>query len=115
VILFGLLGSIMLALLGLLTSIWSEKFDHNAAVTNFVVAPLTLLSGTFYSIDRLSPSFAALSRVNPFHYAIDGFRFGFIGQADVSYVTGALVLSVLNLLMGVAAYLLLRSGWKLKN
>jgi ABC-2 type transport system permease protein len=115
IIAFGLLGAIMLALMGLLTSIWSEKFDHNAAVTNFVVAPLTLLSGTFYSIDRLSPNFAAISRANPFHYAIDGFRYGFIGQADVSYVTGAAVLTVLNLVMGIAAYLLLRSGWKLKN
>ncbi|PND69255.1 ABC transporter permease, partial [Escherichia coli] len=62
---FGLLGSVFLALIGVLTSIWAEKFDHAAAVTNFVVAPLTLLSGTFYSVDRLSPVFQAISHANP--------------------------------------------------
>jgi ABC-2 type transport system permease protein len=115
IIVFGVLGATMLALMGLLTSIWSEKFDHNAAVTNFLIAPLTLLSGTFYSIDRLSPSFAALSKANPFHHAIDGFRYGFIGKADIDLTTGVSVLVLLNLVMGVVAYLLLKSGWKLKN
>ena len=79
---FGLLGSVFLALLGVLTSIWAEKFDHAAAVTNFVVAPLTLLSGTFYSVDRLAPAFRAISHANPFFYIISGFRYGFLGIAD---------------------------------
>ena len=74
------MGSLMLALLGLLTSIWAEKFDHAAAVTNFVVAPLSLLSGTFYVIEHLSPAFQAVSRANPFFYVISGFRFGFLGR-----------------------------------
>ncbi len=65
----------MLASLGVLTSIWAEKFDHNAAVTNFVIAPLSLLSGTFYSIDRLAPTFQAISHANPFFYVISGFRY----------------------------------------
>ncbi|MEP2495529.1 MAG: ABC transporter permease, partial [Parasphingorhabdus sp.] len=79
---FGIMGSAMLALLGVLTSIWAEKFDHAAAVSNFVVAPLALLSGTFYSIDRLSPAFQTVSHANPFFYAISGFRYGFLGEAD---------------------------------
>ncbi len=113
--LFGLLGSSMLALMGVLTSIWAEKFDHAAAITNFVVAPLALLSGTFYSVDKLAPAFAGISHANPFHYAISGFRYGFIGESDIPLGFGAALLVVLNLVLGAAAYLLLRSGWKLKN
>jgi ABC-2 type transport system permease protein len=112
---FGLLGAMMLALMGVLTSIWAEKFDHAAAVSNFVVAPLSLLSGTFYSVDRLSPTFAAISHANPFHYAISGFRYGFIGQADIPLWLGSIVLVAMNLALGGGAYLLLKSGWKLKN
>jgi ABC-2 type transport system permease protein len=111
---FGLLGSAMLGFLGLLTSIWAEKFDHAAAVSNFVVAPLALLSGTFYSVDRLSPMFNAISHANPFFYAISGFRYGFIGAADSPVILGALVLLGVNIALGVACYALLRSGWKLK-
>lgn len=111
---FGLLGSAMLALLGVITSIWAEKFDHAAAVTNFVVAPLSLLSGTFYSVDRLSPTFATISHLNPFHYAISGFRYGFIGVADIPLGLGAAVLVVINVVLAITCYLLLRSGWKLK-
>lgn len=112
---FGLLGSTLLALLGVLTSIWAEKFDHAAAVSNFVVAPLSLLSGTFYSVDRLSPTFAAISHANPFFYAISGFRYGFVGVADSPVMIGSLVLLGINIMLGVTCYLLLRSGWKLKN
>jgi ABC-2 type transport system permease protein len=112
---FGLLGSVMLALLGVLTSIWAEKFDHAAAVSNFVVAPLSLLSGTFYAVDRLSPTFSAISHANPFFYAISGFRYGFIGVADSPVMIGSLVLLGVNTLLGATCYLLLRSGWKLKN
>lgn len=114
VVWFGLLGSGMLAFLGVLTSIWAEKFDHAAAVTTFVVGPLALLSGTFYTIDRLVPAFQIFSAANPFHYAISGFRFGFIGAADSSLVTGSVVLLAVNLVLGVTAYFVLRSGWKLK-
>lgn len=117
---FGLMGSIMLALVGLLTSLWAEKFDHNAAVTNFVIAPLSLLSGTFYVIDNLAPAFQAISRLNPFFYVISGFRFGFLGQSDIgstnqAVLAGALGLGVLNAVLCVVVYSLLRSGWKLKS
>jgi ABC-2 type transport system permease protein len=112
---FGLMGSMMLGFLGLLTSIWAEKFDHAAAVTNFVVAPLSLLSGTFYSIESLSPAFRAISHANPFFYVISGFRYGFLGVADSPVQVGAMLLLTINLALGGLCYWLLRKGWKLKN
>ena len=115
VIWFGLMGSMMLAFLGLATSVWAEKFDHAAAVTNFVVAPLALLSGTFYSIESLSPVFRAVSQANPFFYVISGFRYGFIGRTDSDVMFGALLLLSINVALGTLAYALLRSGWKLKS
>jgi len=117
---FGLMGSVMLALMGLVTSMWAEKFDHAAAVTNFVVAPLSLLSGTFYVIENLAPAFQSISRANPFFYMISGFRFGFIGESDIGNTNDAVIgaaagAGVLNLALGFAAYRLLRSGWKIKS
>tara|TARA_R110001606_G_scaffold202496_9_gene350601 strand:+ start:4718 stop:5575 length:858 start_codon:yes stop_codon:yes gene_type:complete len=112
---FGIMGAAMLSLLGVLTSIWAEKFDHAAAVTNFVVAPLALLSGTFYSIDRLSPAFQAVSHANPFFYAISGFRYGFLGEADSPVVAGALILLAINIGLTILCYFLLKSGWKIKS
>jgi ABC-2 type transport system permease protein len=111
---FGVLGALFLAFLGVMTSIWAEKFDHAAAVTNFVVAPLSLLSGTFYSVEALSPTFQAISHLNPFFYIISGFRYGFLGDADTSVQVGALVVLVIDVVMGAACYALLRSGWKIK-
>ena len=112
---FGLMGSLMLAFLGLLTSIWAEKFDHAAAVTNFVVAPLSLLSGTFYSADQLSPTFRAISHANPFFYVISGFRHGFLSEADSPIYVGAAALALINIALFAACYVLLKSGWKIKN
>ncbi len=111
---FGLMGSLMLSFLGLLTSVWAEKFDHAAAVTNFVVAPLALLSGTFYSITQLAPTFRAISYANPFFYAISGFRYGFLGITDSPLLVGAIGLLVLNLLLWWICYALLKIGWKIK-
>lgn len=112
---FGLMGSAMLSFMGVLTSIWAEKFDHAAVIGNFVVAPLSLLSGTFYAIDRLAPGFQTFSRFNPFHYVISGFRYGFIGAADSPVLTGALVMLGINVALGVICYMVLRSGWKLRT
>ena len=112
---FGLAGSLMLAFLGLITSIWADKFDHAAAVSNFVVAPLSLLSGTFYSVDALSPAFQAVSHANPFFYVISGFRHGFLGVADSPLLAGAALLAVINLALLGVCLALLRSGWKIKN
>ena len=114
---FGLLGSAFVAFLGLLTSIWADKFDHAAAVSNFVVGPLTLLSGTFYSVDRLAPAFQAVSHANPFFYVISGFRYGFLGLSDsqVSVAGGAALLVTVDVALGALCYTLLKTGWKLKN
>ena len=112
---FALMGSAMLSFFGLLTSIWAEKFDHAAAVTNFFVAPLSLLSGTFYSIESLSPVFRAISHANPFFYVISGFRYGFLEVADSPVLFGSLLLLAINLALGTLCYLLIRKGWKLKS
>ncbi len=117
---FGLMGATMLSLFGLLTSIWAEKFDHNAMISTLIVAPLALLSGTFYTIDRLSGAFEAVSRLNPFFYVISGFRYGFLGQSDIGegsipIVQAAIGLGVFNLLLAVLVYQVLKSGWKLKD
>ena len=114
VIWFGLMGSILLAMMGLVTSIWAEKFDHAAAVTNFVIMPLSLLSGTFYSIESLHGAFRTFSHVNPFFYVISGFRYGFLGTSDSPILIGAIGLLLLNILVGFVIYRLLASGWKLK-
>jgi ABC-2 type transport system permease protein len=120
VVWFGLMGSLFLAFVGILTSIWAEKFDHNAAITNFLVTPLTMLSGTFYEISNLAPVFRMASHANPFFYVISGFRFGFIGQSDIggsneAVLHSAIGLGLFNALLGLITYLVLRSGWKLKS
>ncbi|MXO71745.1 ABC transporter permease [Alteraurantiacibacter buctensis] len=117
---FGLMGAMLLALMGLLASLWAEKFDHNAAVTNFIVSPLSLLSGTFYVISNLAPAFQAISRANPFFYMISGFRFGFLGQSDIGNTNAhvamaALAMGLLNLVLGFVCYRALKSGWKIKS
>ncbi len=118
VIAFGLLGASMIGFVGLITSVWAEKFDHAAAVTNFVVTPLALLSGTFYSIDRLAPWFQSIAHANPVYYAIMGFRYGFIGTVDSTIdrpvLTALLALVAVNIVLGLLTYRLLASGWKLK-
>lgn len=111
---FWMLGTMFVSFLGVLTSIWAEKFDHAAAVTNFVIAPLSLLSGTFYSVDRLAPAFQAISHGNPFFYAISGFRYGFLSVADTEVLRGMAVLTALNVVLGVVCYRLLKSGWKIR-
>ncbi|MGF7151216.1 ABC-2 type transport system permease protein [Sphingomonas zeicaulis] len=112
---FGLMGSIFLSALGVLTSVWAEKFDHAAAVSNFVVAPLSLLSGTFYSVDRLSPLFQTISHANPFFYVISGFRYGFLERADSPVLMGAGLILAINLVLLGITYALLERGWNIKN
>ena len=117
---FGLMGAAFLSFLGLVSSLWAEKFDHNAAITNFVVAPMSLLSGTFYVISNLSPLFQSISRANPFFYLISGFRFGFLGQSDIGNTNHAVIgaaigAGVVNFAFAVVCYRLLKSGWKLKS
>ena len=112
---FGLMGALMLSFMGLITSLWADKFDHAAAVTNFLVTPLSLLSGTFYSVEQLAPAFQAVSHANPFFYVISGFRYGFLGVTDSPIVVGAIGLLVLNIALWALCYSLLKRGWKIKN
>ena len=108
-------ASLMLSLMGLAGGIWSEKFDHIAAVTNFLVTPLSFLSGTFYSIHRLPEAFQIAAHFNPFFYMIDGFRYGFIGVSDVSPHLGLAVMLGVDLALWLLCYRMFASGYKLKS
>jgi ABC-2 type transport system permease protein len=114
VLYFAVAASAMLSLLGILTGVWADKFDHSAAVTNFVVAPLSLLSGTFYSIERLDPAWQAFSKANPFFYMIDGFRYGFIDRADSDLFIGVIYTLTVNLILAFAVYRVFKTGYRLK-
>ena len=107
-------GSLMMALLGIFAGIWSEKFDHIAAVTNFVIMPLSFLSGTFYSITRLPEPLQAVAHFDPFFYAIDGFRAGFLGHADVAPWIGIVVLLAIDVVLFGLCLRLFASGYRLK-
>ena len=110
----GIMASLMLALLGTIGGIWSVKFDHIAAVTNFVVTPLSFLSGTFYSIERLPELAQKLAAFNPFFYMIDGFRYGFIGSSDTNPVLGLAVMTGVNALLWTICRQMFKSGYRLK-
>ena len=115
VLYFGISAAAMLGMIGVIGGLWAEKFDHMSAVTTFVITPLTFLSGTFYSVNALPEPIATISHFNPFFYMIDGFRYGFIGTADGNLLAGVLVVLALNIALGVASYLLLHAGWRLKS
>ena len=108
-------AALMLSLLGTIGGIWADKFDHLAAVTNFVIMPLSFLSGTFYSIQRLPEIFQAIAHANPFFYMIDGFRYGFIGHADGSLAAGVLVTVGVNGGLWLLCHWMFKSGYKLKS
>lgn len=115
VLAFAVLGTMLLASIGLAAGIWSQKFDHIAAVTNFLVTPLTFLSGTFYSISQLPEVWEKLALYNPFFYMIDGFRYGFIGQADGNVTIGLFVLLFSNVVVATLALIMLKTGYKVKT
>lgn len=112
---FGFAASMLMGFVGLLTGLWAEKFDHLAAITNFIIMPLTFLSGTFYSVTALPAAFRAAAAFNPFFYLIDGFRYGFVGRADGDIAVGVAYTAVLVIVLGVASWLVIRSGWRLKS
>ncbi|MCR9219359.1 MAG: ABC transporter permease [Alphaproteobacteria bacterium] len=114
VLFFSVAASLMLAVIGILAGVWADKFDHMAAITNFVITPFAFLSGTFYSIERLPQPFYDIAHLNPFFYMIDGFRYGFIGSSDASPWLGAAVMTAMNAGLLLAAWILVRRGWKLK-
>ncbi len=112
---YMLLASMLLSILGFLAGIVSLSFDHVAAFTNFIVSPLAFLSGTFYSIHQLPEHWRMVSYVNPFFYAIDGFRYAMTGVQDGSVVIGLITLLALNIMLWVLATRLVTSGWRLKS
>ncbi len=115
VLVFAFLGNMMLSVLGLAAGIWSEKFDHISAVSNFVITPLTFLSGTFYSIEQLPGMWQALATYNPFFYMIDGFRGGFIGQADSNLAAGIFILIAANIVLSGLCLWMIKTGYKIKS
>jgi len=115
ILLFALMGAGMLGALGLIAGLWAEKFDQMAAFQNFIIMPMTFLSGVFYSIHSLPDFWQGVSRLNPFFYMIDGFRYGFFGVSDVSpWVSLAVVACAFLVVSGIAVNLL-RIGYKIRN
>jgi len=115
IFIFGFLSSFILGSLGFITGLWAEKFDHTATVTNFIITPLSFLSGVFYSIDKLPNFFQTISKINPFFYMIDGFRYGFLGAADGSISVGIMYLTILSFIMWFIAFYLYKKGYKIKS
>ena len=115
ILVFGILGAALMGTLGLIAGLWAEKFDQLAAFQNFVIMPMTFLSGVFYSIHSLPPFWQNVSHLNPFFYMIDGFRFGFFGVSDVSPWLSLTVVSSALALVSVITVHLLRTGYKIRH
>ena len=115
IFIFGFLSSFILGSLGFISGLWAEKFDHTATITNFVITPLSFLSGVFYSIDKLPTLFKNISLINPFFYMIDGFRYGFLGTSDGSIDFGLIYLIILSIAMWFVAFYLFKKGYKIKS
>ena len=114
-LIFTFLSSFILGSVGMIAGLWAEKFDHMASVTNFVIIPLSFLSGTFYTIDKLPNFLQIISKANPFFYMIDGFRFSFINNSDSSIIIGIIYLTTLSILLWFVAYFLFKTGYKTKS
>jgi ABC-2 type transport system permease protein len=112
---FAFLGAALLATLGLIAGLWADKFDQMAAFQNFIIVPMTFLSGVFYSIQSLPPFWKAVSHLNPFFYMIDGFRYGFFGQSDTSPWLSVSIVGIAWLAVSALAVHLLRTGYKIRN
>jgi len=112
---YAIMGSLMMGSLGTIVGIWADKWDQQQGITNFIVLPLTFLSGTFYSISRLPKIWQNFANFNPFFYNIDGFRYAFIGQSDSSLFVGSILLIIINFILIYICYLMFRSGYKLKS
>ena len=109
------LGTFILGALGFITGLWAEKFDHTATITNFIINPLSFLSGVFYSIERLPDFFQSISKINPFFYIIDICRFGFLGTSDGSIGIGLVYLTILSVIVWLISYYLYKIGYKIKS
>ena len=114
-LLFVVLGSAILGALGLIAGIWADKFDELAAFQNFIILPLTFLSGVFYTIHSLPAGWQYLSHLNPFFYMIDGFRYGFFGISDISPYISLAIVAICLILISMLAIRLLKTGYKLRH
>ena len=112
---YTFISSFILGSIGIIVGLWAEKFDHMASATNFLIVPLSFLSGTFYTINNLPEFLQIISKCNPFFYMIDGFRYSFLEQSDGSIFIGGLYLFLLAILMWLASYLLYKRGYKIKS
>ena len=112
---FAVLGSAILGTLGVIAGIWADKFDELAAFQNFLIMPLTFLSGVFYSIHTLPPFWQTLSHFNPFFYMIDGFRYGFFGLSDVAPAVSLALVAAAAVILAAAALTMLARGYKLRH
>ena len=115
ILLFAIMGATMLGSMGVIAGLWAEKFDQMAAFQNFIIMPMTFLSGVFYSIHSLPPFWQTLSHFNPFFYMIDGFRYGFFGVSDVSPWLSLAVVGSCTVLISATALHLLRIGFKIRG
>ena len=115
IVLFAIMGATMLGSMGVIAGLWAEKFDQMAAFQNFIIMPMTFLSGVFYSIHSLPPFWQTLSHFNPFFYMIDGFRYGFFGASDVSPWLSLAVVGSCTVLISATALHLLRIGFKIRG
>ena len=115
ILVFGLLGAALLGTLGVIAGLWADKFDQMAAFQNFLIMPMTFLSGVFYSIQSLPPFWQKVSHLNPFFYMIDGFRYGFFGQSDVSPWVSLAIVGLAWLAVSALAVHLLRIGYKIRG
>ncbi len=111
---FSLMGCTMMGSLGTIVGIWADKWDQQQGITNFIVLPLTFLSGTFYSISRLPDFWQTISAFNPFFYNIDGFRYAFTGISDSSLIHGMVFLVIINIILIIFCYLMFSKGYKIK-
>ena len=114
IIFYAVNSALMLAMLGMISGIWADKHEYNSAVTNFVIMPLSFLSGSFYSIERLPESFQNFAHLNPFFYLIDGFRYGFIGHSDGLIQIGIATTLSINVALAFVCYQIFKTGYKLK-
>ena len=105
----------MMGCMGVMVGVWADKWDQQQGITNFIVLPLTFLSGTFYSISRLPEFWQNFALFNPFFYNIDGFRYAFIGQSDSGLLAGGIILIILNICLFFLCYLMFKRGYKLKS
>ncbi|MDG1153316.1 MAG: ABC transporter permease [Alphaproteobacteria bacterium] len=114
-IFFVIFGSMLMSTVGIVAGMWSEKWDHIAAISSYAIMPMSFLSGTFYSINQLPQQFQGIAQLNPFFYMVDGFRYAMTGQSDGNVLISMLIISTLSIIFIIITKILLDIGWKIKS